>query len=70
MKITLDAQTLELNPSGRGYNASLGDRLVPVEVIRAGDGELRLVVDGRPVRALISAEGARRWVTIGGQPGY
>jgi 3-methylcrotonyl-CoA carboxylase alpha subunit len=67
MKITLDAQTLDLNPSGRGYNASLGDRLVPVEVIRAGDGELRLVVDGRPVRALISAEGARRWVTIGGQ---
>ena len=39
MKITLDAQTLDLNPSGRGYNASLGDRLVPVEVIRAGDGD-------------------------------
>ena len=67
MKITLDEQTLDLTPSGRGYTASLGDRLVPVEVIAAADGELRLVVDGRPVRARVSSEGSRRWVTIGGR---
>jgi 3-methylcrotonyl-CoA carboxylase alpha subunit len=67
MKITLDEQTLDLNPSGNGYTASLGDRLLPVEVIRAADGELRLVVDGGPVRALVSSEGARRWVTIAGR---
>lgn len=67
MKITLDAQTLDLTPSGRGYTARLGERLVEVEVIEAGEGALRLVVDGRPVRALVSAEGARRWVTVAGR---
>jgi 3-methylcrotonyl-CoA carboxylase alpha subunit len=67
MKITLDGQTLDLTPSGKGYTASLGERLLPVEVIAAADGDLRLVVDGGPVRALVSAEGARRWVTIGGR---
>jgi len=67
MKITLDAQTLDLTPSGRGYTATLGERVVPVEVLEAGDGELRLVVDGKPVRALISVEAAKRWVTVAGR---
>jgi biotin carboxyl carrier protein len=69
MKITFDSQTLDLTPSGSGksYHATLGEETVNVEVVRVEEGTLTLLVDGEPVAAYVSSDGAKRWVTINGQ---
>jgi len=67
MKITLDQTTLELIPTGKSYRVTTGDKTVDVEIIRAKDGLLELLIDGERVTAYVSADGAKRWVTVNGQ---
>ena len=67
MKTTFDKQTIEINPSGDQFVATLNDKTVTVEVIRAADGRMELLIDGQRVTAYVSSDKAKRWVTINGQ---
>ena len=66
MKINFDTQTLEINPSGDNYVATMDGKTVSVQVIRAEDGRMDLLIDGQRVSAHVSSDMAKRWVTIGG----
>ena len=66
MKVVFDSQTLEINPSGDGYTATLDDKTVSVQVLRAENGRLDLLIDGAPVTAYVSFDSAQRWVTVNG----
>lgn len=67
MKINFDTQTLEINPSGDNYVATMDGKTVSVQVIRAEDGRMDLLIDGQRVNAHVSSDMAKRWVTIDGQ---
>ena len=58
---------VDLIQSGKSYRATIGDQEVNVEIIRAGDGKLDLLIDGKRVVAYVSSESTKRWVTIHGQ---
>jgi biotin carboxyl carrier protein len=66
MKITFGSQTLELNPSGENYLTSMDEKTVSVQVLRAENGRMDLLIDGQPVTAYVSSDMAKRWVTING----
>ena len=66
MKITFDIQTIEINSSGDDYLAALDEKTVSVKVIRAENGRMDLLVDGKRITAYVSSDGAKRWVTING----
>ena len=59
--------SVELVPSGRGYRATIGEQTVDVEILRAEDGKLDLLIDGKRVTACVSSENTKRWVTVNGQ---
>jgi biotin carboxyl carrier protein len=67
MKITFDNNTIDLTPSGKSYRATMGDKTVDVEILRAEDGQLDLFIDGERVIAYVSSDNAKRWVTINGR---
>jgi biotin carboxyl carrier protein len=71
MKYTYQYQdsvvTLDLINSGKTHQATLGDKTVLVEPLRAEAGQLELLMDGNPVSAMVTIDGAKRWVTINGQ---
>lgn len=67
MKTTFDTQTIELNPSDDGYLAVVNGKTVTVQVIRAANGRMDLLVDGQRVTAHVSSDMAKRWVTLNGQ---
>ncbi len=67
MKITFDQITIDLTPQGKSYRATVGDKIVDVEILRVEDGKLELLIGGRRVTAYVSSENAKRWVTINGQ---
>jgi biotin carboxyl carrier protein len=67
MKITFGSQTLELNPSGESYIASVDGKTVSIQIVRAEYGRMDLLIDGQPVTAYVSSDMAKRWVTINGQ---
>lgn len=67
MKLAFDHSTLELTPSGKTYRIASGDKTAEVEFLRAENGKLDLLVDGRPVSAYVSSDGAKRWVTVNGR---
>ncbi len=66
MKITFDKQTLEINPSGDDYIATLDGKTVSIQVLRAESGRMDLLIDGQRVNAHVSSDGAKRWVTVNG----
>ena len=41
--------------------------MVDVEVLRADEGKLDMLIDGEHVSAYVSSDGAKRWVTVNGQ---
>jgi len=59
--------TIDFTPAGKGYRATIGGETVDVEVLRAEDGKLDLLIDGKRVTAYISSENTRYWVTVNGQ---
>ena len=67
MKITFDQTVIDLTPQDKSYRATIGDQTVDVEIVRAKDGQLELLIDGEHVTAYVSADGAKRWVTVNGQ---
>ena len=67
MKITFDQTVIDLNPKDKGYRAIIEDKSVDIEIIRAHNGQLELLIDGQRVTAYVSADGAKRWVTVNGQ---
>jgi len=67
MKLTFDNQTIDLTPTGKSYRATIGDKTVDVEIIRASNGQLELLIDNQRVTAYVSVDGIKRWVTINGQ---
>jgi len=73
MKTTFDHNSqsfsIDLTPTGKSYRATIGGRSVDVEIIRADaeHGRLEVLIDGQHVTAYVSADGAKRWVTVNGQ---
>ena len=67
MKINLNETTLELTPDGQGYQIVIGDKTVSVQILHSENGHLDLSLDGQRVTAYVSSDGAKRWVTVGGQ---
>ena len=71
MKFSFDhnAETIsiDLTPTGKTYRATIGERMVDVEVLVAKVGKLDFLIDGQRVTAYVSSENAKRWVTLDGQ---
>jgi len=67
MKTIFSTQSLEINPLGDDYIATIDGKSFPIQIIRAENGRMDLLVDGRRVSAHVSSEGAKRWVTVNGQ---
>jgi len=67
MKITFDNSTLDLLPQGKGWSVLFEDKSLSVELLRADDRTLELLIDGKRVIAYVSSDNAKRWVTINGQ---
>lgn len=67
MKITFDNATIELTPTGKSYRAAREDKTVDLEILRAEDGRLELLIDGERVTAFVSSDNAKRWVTVDGR---
>jgi biotin carboxyl carrier protein len=67
MKTTFDTQIIEINPSDEGYIASMDGKNVTVQVLRAVNGRMDLLVDGQRVTAYVSSDMAKRWVTVDGK---
>jgi biotin carboxyl carrier protein len=59
--------SIDLTPTGKSNRATIGDQQVNVEIVKASDGKLDLLIDGKRVTAYISSDNAKRWVTINGQ---
>ncbi len=76
MKITFDNAILDLTPTGKSYRATIGDKTVGVEILRADAerGQLDLLINTlhaprstQHVTAYVSSDAAKRWVTVNGQ---
>ena len=67
MKTTFDTKTIELNPSGDNFVAAIDGKTVTVQIIRAANGRMDLLIDGQRVTAHVSSDLAKRWVTVDGQ---
>jgi biotin carboxyl carrier protein len=59
--------SIDLTPTGKAYTATIDGESYSVEVVRAANGQLDLLIDGKAVGASISSDGSKRWVTVGGQ---
>jgi biotin carboxyl carrier protein len=66
MKVLFDSQALEINPSGDEYVAAIDDKTLSIQVVRAENGRMDLLIDGQHVTAYVSSDGAKRWATVDG----
>jgi biotin carboxyl carrier protein len=59
---------IDLVPGGPGksYRATLGEKVIDVEILQANDGKLDLLIDGKRLTAYVSTDHAKRWVTVNG----
>jgi acetyl/propionyl-CoA carboxylase alpha subunit len=73
MKLSFDYNSqsfpIDLTPTGKSYRATIGDKTVDVEIIRADAerGRLELLIDNQRVTAYVSSDNAKRWVTVNGR---
>ena len=67
MKITFDSRSLDITPSGDNYVAAMDGRTVFIQILRAENGRMDLLVDGKRITAYVSSDMAKRWVTVDGQ---
>jgi hypothetical protein len=58
---------IELTPAGNSQRASVGGRTFDVDILRAGPGQMDLLIDDQRVTVHISSDNARRWVTVNGR---
>jgi len=59
-------ETLRIEQSAAGYRVTAGERSLEVIVAGTEGPRLDLIIDGRPVRAIVVAAGDRRFVKVGG----
>lgn len=59
--------SIDIVPSGKSYRVTLENKNVDVEILRAENGKLELLIDGERVTAYVSSDNAKRWVTINGR---
>ncbi len=57
---------IDLTPTGKSYRVEMEDKIVDVEILRAENGKLDLLIDGERVTAYVSSDNAKRWVTVNG----
>ena len=71
MKLVFDYNSqsfpVDLTPSGKSYRATIGDKIVDVELIHVEKEKLNLLVNGKRIIAYDSSDNAKRWVTVNGQ---
>ncbi len=67
MKSIFGSQTIEINTSVDDYFAILDGKTVVVQILRAENGRMDLLIDGERIAAYVSSDGAKRWVTINGR---
>lgn len=67
MKTTFGSRTIEINPSDDKYAVTLDERNMSVQILRAENGRMDLLIDGEPITAYVSSDGTKRWVTINGR---
>jgi biotin carboxyl carrier protein len=73
MKLTYEINSHEISAdlissgSGNTYHFMVEGQSTIVEILRASDGKLDLLVDGKRMTAYVSTDNTRRWVTINGQ---
>jgi biotin carboxyl carrier protein len=71
LKFSFDqnAETIQIDftPAGKSYRAAIGEQSVEVEILQANEGRVEFLIDGKRVTAYVSADNAKRWVTINGQ---
>lgn len=67
MKSQFNSTDIDLTPNGKGYQIVIGDKTILVEILHSENGRLDLSLDGQRVTAYVSTDGAKRWVTVGGQ---
>jgi biotin carboxyl carrier protein len=73
MKLTYEINSREISAdlirsgSGRAYQILMEGKPVVVEILRASEGKLELLIDGRHVSAHVSSDNTRRWVTVNGR---
>ena len=65
---------IDIVPSGKSHRVTIEDTLrqaqgkpVDVEILRAENGKLDLLIDGERVTAYVSSDNAKRWVTVNGR---
>ncbi len=51
MKTTFDTQTIEINPSGDHYAAVMDGETIPVQIVRAENGRMDLLINDQRVSA-------------------
>jgi biotin carboxyl carrier protein len=59
--------SFELNPTVNNLSAQFGTQVVDVSLISTEAGQIDLLIDGKPVRAVISRDKEKRWVTVNSQ---
>jgi len=62
-----NAFPIVLNPSGKSQRGSFGDQAVDAALVRVEGAQLDLLINGEPVSAVVSFDGANRWVTVNGR---
>ncbi len=67
MKLTFDNTTIDLITTGQSYLATIGEQTFDVQILRAENGRLDLLIDGERVITYVSSENAKHWVTVDGQ---
>ena len=67
MKSQFNSTDIDLTPNGKGYQITVEDKTVSVQILHSENGCLDLLLDSQRVTAYVSADGAKRWVTVGGQ---
>ena len=71
MKLAFDHNSqsliIDLTPTGKSYRATIGDKTVDVEIIYTEGGRLELLIDNQRVKAYVSSDNTKRWVTVNGR---
>jgi biotin carboxyl carrier protein len=67
MKLIFNEIPLEISSNGKRFTLTLDDKTLYAEVLHAENGKLEVLIDGKRVTAYVSADSAKRWVTINGQ---
>ncbi|HSL27634.1 MAG TPA: biotin/lipoyl-containing protein [Anaerolineales bacterium] len=67
MKLSFNDVNLDISSNAKTFTVSFGDTSIQAEILRAANGQLDLLINGKRVTAYVSVDNAKRWVTINGQ---